>query len=154
MTRTAANISTDLRNFGKVTEDKVEKFDDLVAEAVENADESLILPLMLALDDLCEFDEVMFGVVHALEKLHLDTYLLSLAKNIAQIWLKSPRWCMILHKRIINSPPAFSKFLKAFPSSSVCDNCRATEKIILHEISMKEVFRDRCLAGISELDSM
>lgn len=51
MPRTESEISLALKNFGVVTEESVESFEELLDEASENRCEVLILPMMLSLDD-------------------------------------------------------------------------------------------------------
>ena len=149
MVRPEINVSKDLQDFGLVTEDKVEQFEHLLAEAIDGLRIAMISPLLLPLDDTCEFDGVMFGVVHALEKFPCDSYFAGIAKHLSSMWAKSPRWCGILHARIINSSSSFTVFVQNF--SHADSETRATEILILKKISSKERFRDRCYAGIETL---
>lgn len=149
MSRSEFEIAKNLSDFGLITEDKVEQFEHLLTEASDGLSISMILPLLLTLDDKCEFDEVMFGVVHAVERYPAESYFAVLVKNISAIWNNSPRWCEILHTRIINSPSSFTHFINAFLLMD--SDIKALETHILKKISGKEKFTDRCMTGIHSL---
>lgn len=152
MPRTESEISLALKNFGVVTEESVESFEELLDEASENRCETLILPLMLSLDDECEFDELMFSVIHRLEKYPLEAYLRVLAKNVQNVHAKAPRWCAVLHTRIMNSSSAYADYLRKLVLVEQTSK-DAMEKI-LRKLSLKDQFRDRCLVGLEKLELM
>ncbi len=147
--KTHLEISNILINFGPITEYRVDEFEDLVTEASEDFHQSMLFPLLCSLDDNCEFKEVMFGVIHALEKFPWDAYFKTLAMNVSFIHKKSPQWCEILHTRIINSPAAYTDFLDSF--SNAPNHAKLVEIEILTTISKKEKFRESCIAGINIL---
>lgn len=48
-------------------------------------------------------DELMFSIVHAIERWDDQTYCRALLDSVERLWCKSPRWAQILHIRVINS---------------------------------------------------
>jgi len=152
MPRTESEISLALKNFGVVTEESVESFEELLDEASDNRCETLILPMMLSLDDECEFDALMFSVIHRLEKFPLEAYLRVLAKNVQNVHTKAPRWCAVLHTRIMNSSSAFADYLEKLVLAEQIS--KDTVKEILRKLSLKDQFRDRCLVGLEKLELM
>jgi hypothetical protein len=152
MTRAESEITLALKNFGMVTEESVESSEKLLDEVSENRCETLILPLMLSLDDECEFDELMFGVIHCLEKFPLEPYLRVLAKNVQNVHAKAPRWCAVLHTRIMNSSSAYDDYLGKLVLAE--QTSKDTMEKILRKLSLKDQFRDRCLVGLEKLELM
>lgn len=152
MTRAESEITLALKNFGMVTEESVESFEKLLDEVSENRCETLILPLMLSLDDECEFDELMFSVIHRLEKYPLEPYLRVLAKNVQNVHAKAPRWCAVLHTRIMNSSSAYADYLGKLVLAE--QTSKNTVQEVLRNLSLQDRFRDRCLVGLEKLEVM
>lgn len=152
MPRPFSEISRQLIGFGSINELNVEQFDDLLAEIVSTPHPSFITPLLLSLDDTCEFNEVMFGVIHVLERLPRSAYFHEIQQNLDTIYRIAPLWCETLHTRIINSPEAYQEFLKGFNNSG--QTIKALEITILKNIANKPPFKSRCEAGIQVLNEM
>ena len=48
-------------------------------------------------------DELMFSIVHAIERWDDQTYCRALLDSVERLWIASPRWAQILHIRVMNS---------------------------------------------------
>jgi hypothetical protein len=152
MNRNETEIIADLSSFGTVVEGRVEEFEDLVSEASDVHSKAMIKPLLLSLDDKCEFDEVMFGVIHTVETFPLREYFEELGRCLSLLKSKSPRWVSILHTRIMNSAMAYQDYLKVY--SFLSDEERNALVDLLGSISSKEKFRELCEEGINYIDSL
>lgn len=150
--QTTTELSLELSAFGPVDETNVERFDALLAQARTSRDEALIPVLLSLLDDDCDFHEVVFGVVHAVESFPDDAYFRALAGHLAQLQTRGREWCDLLHTRILNSPPHFDRFLAAF--ESLAPAIREQEIAILRRISADPDFALRCRTGIERLQAM
>lgn len=146
MPRTITAIVTDLHSFGTVSEDNVDAFEMLIQEASENHDRETLGPLLGQFDDFCEFDEVMFGLVHAVEGFPWDDYFTVLAERLSQILSKSPRWGSILVTRIMNSEKAYADFLARLSAQNEATKNEAIA--LMRQLSGKERFRRQCEMGI------
>lgn len=151
MTRPLEEVITDLNNVRRVTEDNFEAFETLVGEACEGHPSMAIGPLLGCLDDACELDEVMFGVIHALESFAWSDYFAVLAERLPQLLAKSPRWGSILVTRIMNSATAYPDFLAALSTASDASKQAAVE--LMQRLAAKERFQKQCEAGIRRLAS-
>lgn len=149
--RDAAEIARDLSSLGPLDETKVQRFDALLAEAVQSREQMLIPILLARLDDGSPFHDVVFGVVHAVESFPGEAYFHALASNLAQMQQRAPEWCELLHTRILNSPPHFEAFLTTFQS---LDRAARDQEIeILSRISADPNFAARCRIGIERLQA-
>lgn len=149
MARTIAQIGSALKNFGSVNEENVEVFEDLVQEAFQTHDGKMLGPLLVCLDDSCDFDEVMFGLIHAVEAFGCADYFAVLAERLNPILSKSPRWGSILVTRIMNSQDAYSRFLAKLSEQ---DQATKNEAIaLMRRLSAKERFQRQCEEGIRAL---
>ncbi|PUA29848.1 MAG: hypothetical protein B0W54_04655 [Cellvibrio sp. 79] len=152
MKKNESQIILELDSFGSVNEDNLRDFEDLITDAYENKGDKIIKSLLFSLSDQCEFDEVMFRVVHTLESFPLDKYLQELGDNITALFHKSPRWISILHTRIMNSPKIYETYLSEYSSLDI--SARNTLSNLLELISKKEKFYDRCIYGIEYIKKM
>jgi len=155
--RPTCELHRDLLAFGRVDETNAAGFDALIAQAYRAEDETLILPLLGLLDDDCEFHEVVFGVVHALESFPAARYFDALARHLAPLWARAPEWCALLHVRILNSPSHYAGFLAAFAPLPAA--ARAQEIAILRSIAadpdgVAPDVAERCRAGIARLQQL
>jgi hypothetical protein len=58
---------------------------------------------LLALFDDAVADEVMFSIVHTIERWDDRTYSEALIASVEKLWKVAPKWAKILHIRIMNS---------------------------------------------------
>ncbi|MHA3081513.1 Imm30 family immunity protein [Acinetobacter sp. ANC 5502] len=142
-------IIAKLANFNYIDESNIDELANVLHKISTIKDQSFILPLLLLLNDDCDFDEIIFGIIHTLEKFPWNQYFTILLSNIDYIYEKSPKWCYILHTRIINSDTAYEEFLSIVLSAS--KKIKITEQNILMKISEKDKFRACCLYGINKI---
>jgi hypothetical protein len=64
------------------------------------------------LDDTSEYDELMFSVIHAVERFDDEIYVSALLENLTDFYARSPRWAVIVHMRILNSPATMATYAK------------------------------------------
>jgi hypothetical protein len=89
-----------------ITPLEVKMFESALARLATGLSLVDIVDLHLALDDNTQHQEVMFGLVHFLESLPVETQLRALVKVLPQLAIQSPRWAKILHYRILNHGPS------------------------------------------------
>lgn len=150
MKKTESELIHKLSSFGMIQEDNIEDFEDLLYEASEDSSKGLIKPLLFLLDDSCEFDEIMFGIIHVLERFERNQYFEELGKCLPDLYFKTPVWCSVLHTRIMNSPEAYNSYLNVFLGLPNTSKVALLE--MLRSISEREKFKDRCIDGITQLE--
>lgn len=92
------------------TEIEIQQFEDAIANIVNMNELDHINNLCLGFDDATEHDEVMFGLIHAIESYDktfgLKEPLQKLAQSIPSMLPHAREWAKTLHKRILNHPPS------------------------------------------------
>lgn len=146
MVRPINEIIADLSQVGNVDEHNFEKFEMLVAEACETRSRDAIASLIDCLDDACEFDEIIFGVVHAVESFPTEEYFAVLSERFPIIVSQSPRWTSILIMRIMNVDGEFAKFLATL--SDAKDETKNDVIRVMKGLSNKERFHTKCEEAI------
>lgn len=89
------------------SENEVQEFENSLAKVLDNGDVSVIPDLCLAFDDDTEQFEVMFGLVHGIERLYknnIEEGLTYVARAVPEILSQAEEWIEILHYRILNHP--------------------------------------------------
>ncbi len=89
--------------------DEVLNFDNALAELAQNTVDVDLEELYLVLDDNCEHENVMWGVVHFLESFDVKEQLQALLNVVQKLAYEAPGWTEIIHYRIFNDEP--SRFL-------------------------------------------
>ena len=89
--------------------DEVLVFDNALTELAQNTDDVNLEELYLVLDDNCEHEEVMWGVVHFLESFDAREQLQALFNVVQELAYEAPGWTEIIHYRIFNDE--FTRFL-------------------------------------------
>ncbi|WP_342497862.1 Imm30 family immunity protein [Bacillus sp. FSL L8-0654] len=88
-------------------ENNIQEFEESLAKVLDYGSVSDIPDLCLVFDDDTEQFEVMFGLVHGIERLYKNNTeegLSYFAKAIPQILNQAAEWVEILHYRILNHP--------------------------------------------------
>ena len=150
MRKTDSELIHQLSSFGMIQEDNIEDFENILYEVLESSNIGLIKPLLFLLDDSCEFDEIMFGIIHTLERFERNQYFEELGKYLPDLYSKAPNWSGVLHIRILNSPEAYDCYLNVFwglPNAS-----KVVLLEVLRAISEREKFTERCMDGITEIE--
>lgn len=101
-------------------ESEVEKFENTIENILALKDVNHIEILCQGFDDLTENDEVMFGLIHAIESydkiVSSEISLKVLANSIPKMLPHAKEWLKILHKRILNHEPSRNIYKKIIPS--------------------------------------
>lgn len=101
------------------------KFETILSEMGNDINEANFESIISVLDDETEYEEVMFGVVHALEFYPLDVYLDLLIKFSPDCFRRSPKWFSLLINRIFNKPEICNLFV---------DKIKSIQKDVLRDI--------------------
>lgn len=101
-------------------ENEVKIFEKCIVDVLEMEDVNHIEILCQGFDDLTENDEVMFGLIHAIESYDeiasSDVSLGVLANSIPKMLPHAKEWLKILHKRILNHEPSKNIYKKIIPT--------------------------------------
>ncbi|MER2079807.1 Imm30 family immunity protein [Psychrobacillus psychrotolerans] len=101
-------------------ENEVEKFEKSIENILEMKDVSHIEVLCQGFDDLTENDEVMFGLIHAIESydniVDSEASLKVLANSIPKMLPHAKEWLKILQKRILNHEPSLNIYKEIIPT--------------------------------------
>lgn len=118
------NESLDLQELTKqLTENRllsnneeIKKFETAITEILNKGDIDHIKSLCRGFYDATENDEVMFGLIHAIESYDqdysLENTLEKLASSIPVMLPHAYEWLKIFHKRILNHPESKSVYAK------------------------------------------
>jgi hypothetical protein len=147
--RNSNEISDALRSLGPLSESNAQTFDRLVQEAALDSGTCTIQALLESFDDQCDYDELMFAVVHGLESRNRTDYLNCLLNALAQLHARAPKWIRILHTRIMNSAVDFGKYVRLFVN--IDQSSKIALEAILKEISTKPNFRVRAQEGLDAI---
>ena len=121
------------------TNEEIEKFECAIENILSNEDYNDIKHLCTGFDDNTEDDEVMFGLIHAIEsydriadmKLTLKEFI----DSIPRVYSYAKEWIKIMNKRILNDENSLEEYIK------IAKNCDEELKLILIEL-MNEVKKD------------
>lgn len=101
-------------------ESEVEKFEKSIENILDMEDVNNIEILCQGFDDLTENDEVMFGLIHAIESydkiVSSEISLKVLANSIPKMLPHAKEWLKILHKRILNHEPSRNIYKEIIPT--------------------------------------
>lgn len=102
-----------------------------LADMAGSNDPASIRQLVLLLDDAAP-DELMFSIVHAMERWNDEPYLEAIVDSVNGLWQSAPRWAQILHIRIMNSPDTarvYLERLESAPAATRTTVCRVYEAV-------------------------
>lgn len=101
-------------------ESEVGKFEKSIENIIDMEDVNHIEILCQGFDDLTENDEVMFGLIHAIESydktVSSEISLKVLANSIPKMLPHAKEWLKILHKRILNHEPSRNIYKEIIPT--------------------------------------
>lgn len=92
------------------TPEDIELFENEVGRIVQTSDPEALPHLLDLFDDDCEFPEVMFGLIHAIEVYPNKLYVQEVIKKIKDGVKKYPVWMDRLCNRIFNHPEYLAYF--------------------------------------------
>ncbi len=95
---------------------EIRQFEQCIADILNMNKVEHIQNLCSGFDDATEHDEVMFGLVHAIESYEKNfgskLPLLMMAKALPNMLPHAERWAIILHKRILNHEPSKNMYIE------------------------------------------
>lgn len=119
------------------------RFEDTLGQVAALNDPACIAALLPMLDDDTDHDEIMFSIIHTIERFDDATYVKSIVDHLGSFFSVSPRWAVIVHMRILNSPPtfaAYADYIKGLPIDT-----RNTVRRVLEAVRQKNArFNSQC----------
>lgn len=82
--------------------EEVKKFEQALQVIMEDEDVKSIRGLCGAFDDATEQEEVMYGLIHAIEYLGRDENVLEIAESISIMLPHAKEWAKLIHYGILN----------------------------------------------------
>lgn len=128
-------ISTLKENKLMRSREEVLAFDNALTELALNTADVDLEELHLVLDDNCEHEEVMWGIIHFLESFDASKQLQALLNVIQELAYSAPGWTEIIHYRIFNDEP--TRFLYQDMLKYVDLNTQQIATKILSDIARK-----------------
>jgi Immunity protein 30 len=128
-------ISTLKANKLMRSREEVLAFDNALTELAHNTTDVDLEELLSVLDDNCEHEEVMWGVVHFLESFDSRKQLLALLNVVQKLAVSAPAWTEIIHYRIFNDEPTRFFYQDMLRSSDL--NTQQVVTKILEDIARK-----------------
>lgn len=101
----------------------VQRFEDFLGQVAALNDPACIAQLLPMFDDDAEHDEMMFSIIHTIERFNDAAYVRSIVGHLETFFAASPRWAIIVHMRILNSAPtlaAYADFIKTLTNDRQC----------------------------------
>lgn len=121
------------------TNEEIEKFECAIENILSNEDYKDIKHLCTGFADNTEDDEVMFGLIHAIEsydrRTDMKLTLKEFIDSIASVYSYAKEWIKIMNKRILNDENSLEEYIK------IAENCDAELKLVLIQL-MNEVKKD------------
>lgn len=117
-------------------DNEIENFEIAIEEILENGK---VEDLYCGFDDKTEDDEVMFGLIHAIESyygaIEYEQYFSIFIRETFKIFKIAKEWVKVMNIRIINDDESLNRYI------SVANKCNNEEKLFLREV-MKEVMKE------------
>lgn len=119
--------------------EEIEKFECAIENILSNEDYKDIKYLCSGFDDNTEDDEVMFGLIHAIESydriFDMKLTLKEFIDAIPAVYSYAEEWIKIINKRILNDTESLNEYIE------IAKTCDEELKSILIEL-MNEVKKD------------
>jgi hypothetical protein len=112
----------------------VVEFEEILSKFVLLRDYRSIKFLINLLDDECDYDELMFSIIHTVEDFEEVVYAREIGENISSVFLKAPEWAKLVLIRILNSPSSSNAF------RDVINNLPKNER--MEVVTILEVIKD------------
>ena len=114
----------------------VADFEDVLVE-IHDLHDADSIPLLIDLsEDDCEYDELMFSIIHTIEDFNDEVYAKKVLEKLEDFYRDAPRWTSIVHMRILNSSPTLAAYINELKVSA---NKRQVEvlRTMLEEIGAR-----------------
>ncbi|TDX53269.1 Imm30 family immunity protein [Orenia marismortui] len=96
--------------------EEIINFEEAMDNILNVEELTLISDLILGFDDNTQDDEVMFGLIHAIESFDEifppKETLRVFAESIEKMFPHAKEWAKIFHKRILNHKPSYDTYIK------------------------------------------
>ncbi len=116
-----------------VEDSKVLEIEALLNEIADLEDEECIQLLIQLFNDDYPFDDIMFSIIHVVEKFEDNVYVEKVLSTLPTFAFKSPRWCAIIHMRILNSPSTKVHYRRVLGKAS--DNQKLSVQKLMQAIA-------------------
>lgn len=117
-------------------EEEIAAFEQAISSILDLKEVNLIRSMCLGFHDATENDEVMFGLIHAIESyddfFDSEQSLNELAGSLPYMLSHAKEWAKTLHKRILNHEPSFKEYKKVI--STADDSVKEMVLQVLNEI--------------------
>lgn len=94
------------------TSEDIKSFELLVWELAESKDPKVLDKLIDYFDDNCQYLEIMWSLLHAIETYPIDVYIETIIKKIGNRLINYYEWLEIIFFRILNHEKYFNLFKK------------------------------------------
>ncbi|HZH61862.1 MAG TPA: Imm30 family immunity protein [Metabacillus sp.] len=132
------------------SQEEVSEFEHAISSILDLKDLNHIRNLCLGFHDATEHDEIMFGLIHAIESyddlFSSEQSLKELAQSLPLMLPHAKEWAKTLHKRILNHDPSRKIYSKVISEGDV--NIRIIVLQLVNEI--KERNPKRFKASVDE----
>lgn len=132
-----------LSNLDPLSPTYVDDFERILSNLAAQNDPTCISRLVMFFDDNAKYDELMFSIIHTLEVFEDTVYAREIQQSLPVLWPKSPRWALIIHMRILNSPTALDAYIARLSRASVTERNAIRELLQALEYKRPE-FSTRC----------
>lgn len=92
--------------------EEIHTFELAIQNILSMNDVKVIMDLCSGFDDQTENNEIMFGLVHAIESFDSEEGLLEMAKAIPSMLPHAREWAIILNYRVLNHEPSRKLYIK------------------------------------------
>lgn len=128
----------------------VQRFEQTLGQVAALKDPKSIAALLPFFDDNAEYDEMMFSIIHTIEGFDDETYVREILENLASFYAKSPRWALIVHMRIFNSPPTLAAYEQRI--KTLTDQQKQPVRHVLNAVRKKNAkFEQACSVLLAAL---
>ncbi|CAG0953407.1 hypothetical protein ANRL4_00219 [Anaerolineae bacterium] len=139
-----------LSNLNALSPTHTEDFEKTLSDIASQNDPDCIGKLVKFFRDDAKYDELMFSIIHTIEVFEDVTYTREIQKSLPTLWAQSPKWAMILHVRILNSPSTLDAYITQVSETSVVER-HAIYKTLQAVESKWPEFSGRCKLIIDRL---
>jgi len=125
------DLNKHLQRLGEILANKsagyVAEAEACLAEIARIDDPTTISRLLEMLDESAP-DELMFSIVHSVERWDDEVYCRSLLDSVESLWNLAPRWAQILHIRVMNSQSTSNTYF------AMLDSAPSSKRLVVREI--------------------
>lgn len=128
----------------------VQRFEDILGQVAALNDPDCIGQVLPLFDDDAEYDEMMFSIIHIIERFDDATYVKEIVDHLGSFFDQSPRWAVIVLMRILNSAStkdAFADYITSLPADK-----RQTVRKAVEAVRRKNIkFESSCNSLLASL---